>query len=120
MEWRKGLIPGTTYGLSDKGWVDTELFKGWLTNHQLKHAVGARPLLVLLYGHSSHYQPDLIRYAREHDIILFCLPPHTSHESQPLDVSVFRPLKNNWQDVCHDYMQSNPGKVVTSNNFLNF
>ena len=116
MEWRKGEIPGTTYGLSDKGWVDTELFKGWLTDHLLKHAVGARPLLVLLDGHSSHYQPDLIRYAREHDI-LFCLPPHTSHESQPLDVSVFRPLKNNWQDVCHDYMQSNPGKVVTKYQF---
>ena len=54
MEWRKGEIPGTTYGLSDKGWVDTELFKGWLTDHLLKHAVGARPLLILLDGHSSH------------------------------------------------------------------
>ena len=117
MDWRKGEIPGTTYGLSDKGWVDTELFKGWLTDHLLKHAVGARPLLVLLDGHSSHYQPDLIHYAREHDIILFCLPPHTSHESQPLDVSVFKPFKNNWQDACHNYMQSNPGKVVTKYQF---
>ena len=26
MEWRKGEIPGSTYGLSDKGWVD----KGWV------------------------------------------------------------------------------------------
>ena len=95
MDWTKGEIPGTTYGLSDKGWVDTELFKGWLTDHLLKHAVGARPLLVLLDGLSSHYQPDLIRYAREHDIILFCLPLHTSHASQPVDVSVFKPLKNN-------------------------
>ena len=117
MEWRKGEIPGTTYGLSDKGWVDAELFKGWLTDHLLKHAVGSRPLLVLLDGHSSHYQPDLIRFARENDIILFCLPPHTSHESQPLDVSVFKPLKSNWQDECHNYMQSNPGKVVTKYQF---
>ena len=117
MEWRKNEISGTSYGLSDKGWVDTELFKGWLTDHLLKYAVGARPLLVLLDGHSSHYQPDLIRYAKEHDIILFCLPPHTTHESQPLDVSVFKSLKKNWQDVCHEYMQSNPGKVVTKYQF---
>lgn len=58
-EWTRG----TTYGLSSKGWVDTELFKSWLTDHLLKYAVGARPLLVLLDGHSSHYQPELIRFA---------------------------------------------------------
>ena len=75
MEWRKGEVPGTSYGLSDKGWVDTELFRGWLTDHFLEHAVGARPLLVLLDGHSSHYQPDLMHFAKEHNIILFCLPP---------------------------------------------
>ena len=63
MEWRKGEIPGTTF---DKGWVDKELFKRWLTDHLLTYAVGAQPLLVLLDGHSSHYQPDLIRYAKEH------------------------------------------------------
>ena len=54
MEWRKGEVPGTSYGLSNKGWVDTELFRGWLTDHFLKHAVGVRTLLVLLDGHSSH------------------------------------------------------------------
>ena len=57
--------------------MDTELFRGWLTDHFLEHAVDVRPLLVLLDGHSSHYQPDLIRFARDHDIILFCLPQIT-------------------------------------------
>ena len=117
MEWREGEVPGTSYGLSNKGWVDTELFRGWLTDHFLEHAVGVRPLLVLLDGHSSHFQPDLIRFAREHDIILFCLPPHTTHESQPLDASVFKPLKQNWQDACHDYVQTHPGKAVTKYQF---
>ena len=97
--------------------MDTELFRGWLTDHFLEHAVGVRPLLVLLDGHSSHFQPDLIRFAREHDIILFCLPPHTTHESQPLDASVFKPLKQNWQDACHDYVQTHPGKAVTKYQF---
>ena len=117
MEWREGEVPGTSYGLSNKGWVDTELFRGWLTDHFLEHAVGVRPLLVLLDGHSSHFQPNLIRFAREHDIILFCLPPHTTHESQPLDASVFKPLKQNWQDACHDYVQTHPGKAVTKYQF---
>lgn len=117
LEWAVGEVPGTTYGLSNKGWVDSELFRGWLTDHFLKYATGARPLFLLLDGHSSHYQPDLIRYAKEHDVIIFCLPPHTTHESQPLDVSVFGPLKRNWASACHDFMSMNPGKVVTRYQF---
>ena len=27
--WTKGEVPGTTYGLSEKGWIDSELFLGW-------------------------------------------------------------------------------------------
>ena len=116
-EWTKGEVSGTTYGMSSKGWVDSELFRGWLTDHFLQFAVAARPLLLVLDGHSSHYQPELIQYAKEKDVILFCLPPHTSHESQPLDISVFKPLKQNWQDACHNFMQSNPGKVITKYQF---
>ena len=73
MEWREGEVPGTYYGLSNKDWVDTELFRGWLTDHFIEHAVGIQPL--------------------------------TTHESRPLDTSVFKPLKQNWQDACHDYIQ---------------
>ena len=80
-DWTDGEVPGTTYGLSSNGWIDSELFHGWLTNHFLKHAVGSRPLL-LLDGHSSHYNPATIRFAKEHDVIVLCLPPHTTHESQ--------------------------------------
>ena len=115
--WTEGEVPGTTYETSQKGWVDTQLFKGWLTDHFLQFAVSARPLLLLLDGHSFHFQPELIQYAKDHNIIVFYLPPHTTHESQPLDASVFRSLKQHWQDVSHSYMQSNPGKLITKYNF---
>ena len=117
IEWTKGEVAGTRYGLSSTGWVDTELFKGWLVEHFLKFAVGGRPLLLILDGHSTHYQPELIKYAREHKIILFCLPPHTTHESQPLDASVFKPLKSHWHEACHSFIEKNPGKSVTKYKF---
>ena len=85
-------------------------------DHFFLNAVGARSLL-LLDGHSSHYQPQLIEFAKEHDIIIFCLPPHTTHESQPSDASVFKSLKQNWQELCDHYMKDNPGKVVTKYSF---
>ena len=118
MKWRKDEVFGTAYGLSTKGWVDSELFRGWLSEHFLAHAVGARPLLLLLDGHSSHYQPDLITYTRELGIIIiFCLPLHTTHESQPLDASVFKSLKQNWQHTCHKFIQSNPSLAITKYRF---
>ena len=48
--WTEGEVPGTTYGLSKKGWIDTELFYHWLQNHFLKYAVLARPLYYYLMG----------------------------------------------------------------------
>ena len=73
--------------------------------------------MLLLDGHSSHYEPDTIRLAAEEEVIILCLPPHTTHVSQPLDVSFFRPLKVYWSEGCHMYMQENPGRVVTKYQF---
>ena len=117
MEWTRGEVAGTRYGLSSTGWVDTDLFKGWLVEHFLNFAVGGRPLMLILDGHSTHYQPELIKYAMKHKIILFCLPPHTTHESQPLDASVFKPLKSHWHEACHSFVEKNPGKSITKYNF---
>ena len=103
---------GTAYVLSTKGLVNSELFLGWLIEHFLIHAVGVRPILLVLDGHSSHYQPQLIEYAKQYGVIIFCLPPHTTHESQALDVSVFKSLKQNWQQVCHHFIQSDPSLAI--------
>ena len=79
--------------------------------------MSARPLFLLLDGHSTHYQPQVIRFAKEHNCIILCLAPHTTHEAQPLDVGVFGPLKVQWTKVCHEFYQKNPGSVVTRFNF---
>ena len=115
--WTKNEVPGTKYGLRDKGWITTELFEGWLTELFLPCTVSARPILLLLDGHSTHYQPDVVRFAQEHDVIMLYLPPHTSHETQPLDCGVFGPLKRHWSSACHDFFQKNPDKVVTKFHF---
>ena len=89
--WTANEVPGSTYGTSDNGWINTDLFEGWFVEHFLVHAVSDHPLLLLLDGHSTHYQPDVIRLAKEHEFVMLCLPPHTSHESQPLDWSIWSP-----------------------------
>ena len=111
------IIYGTKYGLSSNGRINTDLFEAWFLEHFLEKAVSARPLFLLLDGHSTHYQPQVIRLAVEHNCIILCLPPHTTHEAQPLDVGVFAPLKVQWTRVCHEFYQKNPGSVVTKCNF---
>ena len=54
--WTKGEFPGTKYRLSGNGWINTDLFESWLSEHFVEHAVSACPLLLLLDGHSTHYQ----------------------------------------------------------------
>ena len=68
-------------------------------------------------GHSSHYCPQTIRFAAEKDVILFTLPPNTTHITQPLDKGCFGPFKSAWKESVHKYMIDNPGKVVTRYTF---
>ena len=68
-------------------------------------------------GHSSHYYPDTIRLAARERVILFTLPPNTTHMLQPLDRGCFGPLKMAWREEYHQYMSEHPGRVVTKFQF---
>ena len=115
--WTLNEVSGSRYGVSDKGWVDQELFFYWLKDHFLANAVFTRPLLLLLDGHSSHFEPQSIQFAKDNGVVIFCLPPHTTYECQPLDVGLFGPLKRHWQQECHRFYQNNPTRVISKLNF---
>ena len=38
LDWTKGGVPGTIYGLSENEWIDMVLFKEWFFHHFLSHA----------------------------------------------------------------------------------
>ena len=99
----RGEVPGTMYGLSKNGWMDMELFEQWFMHHFLAYAPSLRPLLLIMDSHLTHFQPDVVRLADKEDVILFCLPPHSTHITQPLDKGCFGPLKTAWKDECKEY-----------------
>ena len=98
-------IPGTIYGLSSKDWIDQDLFDQWF-DHFLCYAPSARPLLLMMDGHSSHYCPSVIHRASKNEVILMALSPNTTHLTQPLDKGTYGPLKIEWRKVCHEYIRS--------------
>uniref|UniRef100_A0A672R036 DDE-1 domain-containing protein n=1 Tax=Sinocyclocheilus grahami TaxID=75366 RepID=A0A672R036_SINGR len=46
-------------------------------------------------------------------IIMLSFPPHCSHRLQPLDRSVYGPLKRHINSACDAWMWNNPGKTMS-------
>ena len=104
------------FGRSPKGWISTELFYGWLANHFAKR-VTERPNVLLVDGHSSHIDVEVSKFCKDQQIHLYCLPPHTSHVTQPLDVGFYGALKTSWGKACEKYKLANPGIPLTKYTF---
>lgn len=69
---------GTKYTFQQKAWMEDTLGVTWLTDHFVKHCGLARLQLIILDSHSSHETLGLLEKAKENNIVLFTLPPHTT------------------------------------------
>lgn len=58
-------------------------------------------------GHLTHNCPETISLARKEEVIIFTLPPNTTHH---LSQGWFCPLKARWTQIYHEYSMQNPGK----------
>jgi len=82
---------------SPNGWTSNAIGLKWLEKHFEPHT---RPMarnkyrFLILDGHDSHITPEFIHFCEAHRIVPLCIPPHTSHELQPLDLAVFSPTKH--------------------------
>ena len=113
----EGCVEGAYFGRSDNGWMVTELFYGWLANHFIKHITSERPVLLLVDGHTTHIDIETSKFCMHHGILLYCLPPHSSHATQPLDVGFFGALKSNWKKAVNNFQVTHLGLSVTNRNF---
>lgn len=84
--WLLGGPEGTRYQLSPSGWMESEQFFDWFrTMFVPKVDTIAGHKLLIYDGHNSHINIYVIDLAREKNISIICLPPHSSHCLQPLD-----------------------------------
>jgi hypothetical protein len=93
--WYQDLPPDWAVAVSDNGWTNDGLGYEWIQHfhrHTESRSSGAYRLLIL-DGHSSHATPEFDQFCTENKIITLCMPAHTSHLLQPLDVGCFSPLK---------------------------
>jgi len=115
-EYKLGADENTMFAQQKSGWMDGDIYERWLETHFIKHVPSVRPLLLIFDGLKAHISLGLIEKAEENDILLYCLPPHSSHLLQPLDVSVFGPLKVGWKRVASTFTHFS-GRPLNNFNF---
>jgi hypothetical protein len=85
------------FEVSDNGWTTDAIGLSWLEEsfipHVIKRRRGAYSMLVM-DGHGSHLTPQFDSICMANNIITICMPAHSSHLLQPLDVGCFGILKH--------------------------
>ena len=67
-------------------------------NHIIKHTRCSpeKKILLTLDNHDTHFYLNVVDTARSHGVVLLTIPPNTSDRLQPLDRSVYGPLKGGY------------------------
>ena len=106
-EWMKDGPANAVYNTSSLGWMETQQFFEWFSEVFIKHTRKVLnlmgPLVLFLDGHLSHISIDLVDLAIENNVHIICLPPHSSHAWQPLDVGVYGPVKKCWRTILQEF-----------------
>ncbi|EAQ88446.1 hypothetical protein CHGG_05065 [Chaetomium globosum CBS 148.51] len=92
---------------AENGWATDELTFEWLQQvfeSQTRSRTVGRYRLLILDGHGSHMTPEFDNFCKENSILIECMPPHSSHLHQPLDVSCFSVLKRVYGDLVRGKM----------------
>ncbi|KAJ6262803.1 hypothetical protein Dda_1360 [Drechslerella dactyloides] len=99
--------------LSDNGWTTNELALEWLKHFDKKTAQRCFSdyRLLVLDGHGSHHSAAFELYCQEHKIITICMPPHSSHLLQPLDIGCFGPLKQAYGRQVESLMRAHVNHI---------
>jgi hypothetical protein len=113
------MPPGFVNFYTKKGWMTVEAFCFWLLHQfvpELKRNQVEFPVVLYQDGHRSHVNIAISEICAEHDIILICFPPNSTHILQPCDVAFFKPFKGLWREKVNEWTSKRPQNQVTIKN----
>ncbi|TIC89448.1 Tripeptidyl-peptidase SED1 [Colletotrichum higginsianum] len=126
-----GPYEGWQFTATENGWTTDDTAVEWLqkvfipqtipqTASQGKEGQEGKEeaRLLVVDGHGSHTTTDFMWLCYINNIHLLFLPPHTSHVLQPLDQSVFSPVKAAYRKELGYLSQWNDSTIVGKRNFI--
>ncbi|XP_055708232.1 uncharacterized protein LOC129805249 [Phlebotomus papatasi] len=116
-EYMEGSLEGSIAFYNDRGYMDSPTFLKVL-DHFKNHTFAStnNEILLILDNHASHLSLDAIKFCRDSGIHMLTLPPHTSHRTQPLDLSVFGPFKAYCASAFDSWISAGGGNRVNLRN----
>lgn len=100
---------------TEKGWTNMVVALEWLQRVFIPRTRPQDPSqrrLLILDGHDSHTTTEFMWHCFDNNIQLLFLPAHTSHVLQPLDLSVFSPLKHTYRKLLNQMNSWSESTVV--------
>ena len=107
--------PEGSIGLThESGWMTSSNFLK-IMEHFVKesHASLEHKVVIIMDNHDSHLSVPVLEYLKANGVSVLTLPPHTSNKTQPLDRSVFGPMKAHYNHECDSWMMKNPSRPLT-------
>jgi len=104
-DWLSYLPPGSGIAMTENGWTDNEIGYEWFERQfepETRKTLKGKYRLLILDGHASHISTKVIKFCIAHNIILLCLPPHSTHLLQPEDIGLFGPLSTYYKNLIRE------------------
>lgn len=116
--WQENMPAGSVIKMRrESAYICEDLFMDWFLTHFIPRKPAGKCLLIL-DGHGSHMNSyEMLETAVQNDVILLCLPSHTTHFLQPLDRAFFKPLKTYFKSACDEFIRANPRKKIERRHF---
>lgn len=114
--WMNGIQATRTsfFAYSSCGYTNDDLTYEWLIKvfdpFTCTQAADKYRLLIM-DNHHSHVTYRFLQYCYNNCILALCLPPHTTHALQPLDVGVFGPLSTYYKQEVQRVYNVSQGRI---------
>jgi hypothetical protein len=106
--WFQDTPKDWQFEISPNGWTSDEIGLRWLQKVFLPSTFSkmkGKYRLLVLDGHGSHLTPKFDEICHQNDVIPICMPAHSSHLLQPLDVGCFAVLKRAYGQLVETRMR---------------
>jgi hypothetical protein len=113
--WQDDLPDGWGLHISPNRWTSDEIGLRWLTRCFIPSTTSrlrGKYRLLILDGHGSHLTPKFDQICSQNDIIPLCMPAHSSHLLQPLNVGCFSVLKRQYGKLVEGLMRSRVNQIT--------
>lgn len=107
--WYDNLEPDALVIVNDSGYTNDAVRMQYIHHfiqHSAAYSICNETRLLIVDGHDSHKTEQFITIAEEYNVILYALPPHTTHLLQPLDIKVFQQCKHFHQKALDKAVRS--------------